>query len=199
MLVLSLAVPALASAQVQTFTATHTYILGDRDSKEDARQRCLLETKRKILEQAGVYIESASEVKDLQLTKDTITSFTAAVMQVKDTKEEVGFQHGHMTLTLTTTAQVDLDDVRKQLAARQGDAWVLWMESFESMEGKKLEYQAAHSYGTQEACEQVAKTEDESYQETMREWQRQGLGNGPPRINFLCLPDTIDPRGPKGK
>jgi len=84
----------------------------------------LLEAKRKILEQAGVYIESASEVKNFDLTKDKITSFAAAVMQVKDTKEEVGFQQGHMTLTLKLTAQVDLAEVRKQLAARQVDAGV---------------------------------------------------------------------------
>ena len=116
-----LVLPTGASAQVETITATHTYILGDRDSKEDARQRCLLEAKRKVLEQAGVYIESASEVKDLQLTKDKITSFAAAVMQVKDSKEEVGFQQGHMTLMLTITAQVDLTEVRKQLDARQVD------------------------------------------------------------------------------
>ena len=114
--------PTVASAEIQTFTATHTYVLGDHDSKDDARQRCVLETKRKVLEQAGVYIESASEVKNFDLTRDKITSFAAAVMQVKGTKEKVGFENGHMTLTLTTTAQVDLDEVRKQLAARQVDA-----------------------------------------------------------------------------
>jgi TPR repeat protein len=37
-------------------------------------------------------------------------------MQVKDIKERVGFQQEHMTLTLTITAQVDLAEVRKQLA-----------------------------------------------------------------------------------
>jgi hypothetical protein len=116
-----LAAPSVASAQVQTFTAMHTYVLGDHDSKDDARQRCLLEAKRKILEQAGVYIESASEVKNFDLTKDTITSFAAAVMQVKETTEEVGFQQGHMMLTLTLKADVDLAEVRKQLAARQVD------------------------------------------------------------------------------
>lgn len=119
-----LAAPPVASAEVRTFTATHAYTLGDHDSKDDARQRCLLEAKRKILEQAGVYIESASEVKDLQLTKDTITSFAAAVMHVKDTKEEVGFQQGHMTLTLTLKADVDLAEIRKRLAARQVDAGI---------------------------------------------------------------------------
>src|SRR5213593_3135971 len=107
-LLAALVLPTAAFAEVQTFTATHTYILGDHDSKDDARQRCLLEAKRKILEQAGVYIESASEVKNFDLTKDKITSFAAAVMQVKNTKEEVGFQQGHMTLMLAIIAQVDL-------------------------------------------------------------------------------------------
>lgn len=89
----------------------------DRDSKEEARQRCLLESKRKILEQAGVYMKSESEVKNFDLTKDTITSFAAAVMQVKDSKEHFGFENGHMTLTLTIKADVDLEEVHKQLAA----------------------------------------------------------------------------------
>ena len=116
-LLTALILPPVAFAEVQTFTATHTYILGDRDSKEDARQRCLLETKRKILEQAGVYIESASEVKNFELTKDTITSFAAAVMHVKDSKENFGFENGHMTLMLTIKADVDLEEVHNQLAA----------------------------------------------------------------------------------
>ena len=116
-LLTTLILPPVAFAEVQTFTATHTYILGDRDSKEEARQRCLLETKRKILEQAGVYIESASEVKNFDLTKDTITSFAAAVMQVKDSKENFGFENGHMTLMLSIKADVDLEEVHKQLAA----------------------------------------------------------------------------------
>jgi uncharacterized protein len=119
-----LILPISVFAENQTFTATHTYILGDHDSKDDARQRCLLEAKRKILEHAGVYIESASEVNHLDLTKDKITSFAAAVMQVKDTKEDVSFKQGHMTLTVKLTAQVDLVEVRKQLAARQLDAGV---------------------------------------------------------------------------
>jgi len=116
--------PTVGFAEIQTFTAMHTYTLGDHDSKDDARQRCVLEAKRKILEQAGVYIESASEVKSFDLTKNKITSFAAAVMQVKDTKEEVGFQQGHMTITLKLTAQVDLAEMRKQLAARQVDTGV---------------------------------------------------------------------------
>ena len=123
-LLAALILPTDVFAEVQTFTATHTYILGDHDSKDDARQRCLLEAKRKILEQAGVYIESASEVQNFDLTKDKITSFAAAVMHVKDTKETVSFQQGHMTMTLTLKVDVDLTEMRKQLAARKVDAGV---------------------------------------------------------------------------
>lgn len=136
-----LATPVVVSAEVHTLTAAHTYILGDYDSKDDARQRCLLETKRKILEQAGVYIESASEVKDFQLTKDKITTFAAAVMQVKDTKEEVGFQQGHMSLTLTLKADVDLAEVRKQLATRQVDKGVRDEVAVQKERLKRLEAQ----------------------------------------------------------
>jgi hypothetical protein len=49
-LLVVIALPTVVFAEIQTFTATHTYILGDDDSKDDARQWCLLEVKRKILE-----------------------------------------------------------------------------------------------------------------------------------------------------
>jgi hypothetical protein len=139
--IVCLAVPSVVGAEVQTLTATHTYVLGDHDSKDDARQRCLLETKRKILEQAGVYIESESEMRNFDLTKDTITSFAAAVMQVKDTKENFGFENGHMKMTLTTTAQVDLDEIRKQLAARHVDASVRDDVAMQKERLKRLEAQ----------------------------------------------------------
>jgi TPR repeat protein len=80
-------------------------------------------------------------VKDLELTKDKITSFAAAVMQVKDTKETVSFENGHMTMTLTTTAQVDVGEVRKQLAARQGDASVRDDVAMQKERLKRLEAQ----------------------------------------------------------
>ena len=120
-LLAALVLPPVVFAETQTITATHTYILGAHDSKDDARQRCVLEAKRKILEQIGIHIESAAEGKNFDPTKEMITSIAAAVMQVKATKEKVGSQQGHKSLTLRLTAQVDLAEVRKQLAARQLD------------------------------------------------------------------------------
>lgn len=165
MLVGTVLTATLSTAQVQIFTATHTYILGDHDSKDDARQRCLLEAKRKVLEQAGVYIESTSEAKDFALTKDKITSFAAAVMQVRDTKEEVSFQQGHMTLMVTLTATVDLAEVQRQLAARQADKGVRDTVADQQERLKRLEAQL------------------EAIQQTRQAGQRQG--HGEPKAHLL--------------
>ena len=120
-LLAALTLPTVVSAETQTLIATHTYIMGDNDSRNDARQLCFLEAKRKVLEKAGVYIESVSEVKDFQLTKDKITSFAAAILRVEIVKENFAFENGHNTLTLTVKSDVDGADVQMRLAAIVAD------------------------------------------------------------------------------
>lgn len=113
--------PMVVSAEVKTITATHTYIMGDNDSRNDARQLCFLEAKRKVLEKAGSFIQTSTEVRNFQLTKDQISSYSAAVLSVEILKEDFGFDNGHNTLTITVKADVDVDDVQKRLAAIVAD------------------------------------------------------------------------------
>src|SRR5215471_8873813 len=138
---LSVALPAYAA--VTPFTATHTYVLGDDDSRNTARQKCLGEAKRKILEQVGVYLESHSELftstqtttswsgksqavpsEGRQQLTEQITSITAGLMRTEIIKEEFGEVNGRLQITLTVKADVDPDDVQKQLAARRADEGV---------------------------------------------------------------------------
>jgi hypothetical protein len=114
-----LATPAMA--QIQTITATHTYVMGDNDSRNDARHLCFLEAKRKVLEKTGSFIQSHSVVDNFNLTKDQITSYSAAVLSVETVKEEVGFTNGQNTLTLTVKADVDADQVKKLVGAIVAD------------------------------------------------------------------------------
>ena len=107
----------LASAQVQTITASHTYVMGDNDSRNDARQLCFLQAKRK----AGSFIQSHSVVESFNLTKDQITSYSAAVLSVETVKEDFGFSNGHNELTLTVKADVDVGQVNKLLATIVAD------------------------------------------------------------------------------
>lgn len=135
--------PPVVFSEIQTFTATHTYMLGDDDSRNSARQKCLAEAKRKILEQVGVYLESHSELlastqsgaagsaKSSQTTKqerqqmtERITTLTAGVMKTDVVKEEFGDVKGRLHMTLTVKADVDPDDIQRQLAEKRADQGV---------------------------------------------------------------------------
>lgn len=133
--------PVLAAAAVQTITATHTYVMGDNDSKNDARHICFLEAKRKVLEKAGTFIESSSEVKNFQLSKDQITSYTAAVLSVETVKEDFSSSNGQNTVTMTVKANVDIADVQKRLAAIVADKGLQEKITVQQQQLKQLEEQ----------------------------------------------------------
>ncbi len=114
-LVSTILTASLAIAQVQTITATHTYVMGDSDSKEQARALCYMTAKRKVLDKAGVFIESSTEISNFKLSNDQINSYSAAILSVEVVKEEFGFANGVNTLTLTVNAKADIEDVRKRL------------------------------------------------------------------------------------
>lgn len=131
----------LATAQVQTITATHTYVMGDSDSKEQARSLCYLTAKRKVLDKAGVFIESSSEVKNFQLSKDQINSYSAAIVSVEIVKEEFGFANGVNTLTLTVNAKIDMADVKKRLTGIVADKSVQAKVDIQQQQIRQLEQQ----------------------------------------------------------
>jgi outer membrane protein assembly factor BamE (lipoprotein component of BamABCDE complex) len=108
-------------AATKSLTVAHTYLIGDNDSRNDARRLCLLEAKRKLLEEAGTYIEASSEVKNLELTKDQITSYSAAILRFETVQESMDFKNGQNALTLTVKADIDTDEVNKRLATLASD------------------------------------------------------------------------------
>jgi len=120
-LLAALILPTSAFAEIQTITATHTYILGDNDSRHDARQLCFLQAKREVLEQAERFIQSHSVINNFELTKDQIASYSAAVLSVEIVKEDVGLSNGQHTLTLTVKTDVDVGQVNTLLAAIVAD------------------------------------------------------------------------------
>jgi hypothetical protein len=120
-LLAALIVPTGAFAEVQTITATHTYIPGDNDSRNDARQLCFLQAKREVLEKAESFIQSQSVINNFELTKDQMTSYSAAVLSVETVTEDVGLSNGQNTLTLTVRTDVDVDQVNNLLAAIVAD------------------------------------------------------------------------------
>ena len=116
--------PSLSFGKVKTIHASHKYIMGDNDSKNDARKMCFIEAKRKALEMAGTYIKSNTEIKNLQLTKDEITIYSSALLKVETVKEEWKFIGENLAVFLTVKAEVDTGYIEGQLTKIKRDSSV---------------------------------------------------------------------------
>ena len=71
----------LAADNAVTIIAEGTYILGDGETASAAEQRAFDNAKRSASEQAGVYIDSYSPTKNLQLSKDKVTVISFGLVQ----------------------------------------------------------------------------------------------------------------------
>lgn len=76
--VLLFATPAFA--ETVTFTKEYTYQASDFDSKHSSRTLALEMVKRLLLEELGTYLVSETEVKNMQLTKDQVTTYSAGIV-----------------------------------------------------------------------------------------------------------------------
>lgn len=150
----------LALASVIPVTVTHSYLLGDDDSRNSARQKCLAEAKRKILEQVGVYLESRSAIltsarsatsgnakspqttsEERQQINEQITTLTAGLIRTEVAKEEFREVNGRLEITLTVKAEIDPDDIQKQLAASRADQGIRKQVIEQSEKLRQLEEQ----------------------------------------------------------
>ena len=103
----------VALSAPQQFSAEGEYHIGDRDTREDAKQAALAEAKRKIVEQAGVIIESYTEVNNFQVSQDQIKIFAKALIRVKS--ERVEFTENGTTCRAYVTAVIDVDSIADKL------------------------------------------------------------------------------------
>src|SRR5208283_4385691 len=75
---LSIVSPVLA--ETVTFTKEYTYQASDFDSRNSSRTLALEMVKRLLLEELGTYLVSETEVKNMQLTKDQVTTYSAGIV-----------------------------------------------------------------------------------------------------------------------
>lgn len=85
----------VSCANVQTIEADGYYIVGDgpNENLSIAQNRARMEAKRAVAEKAGVYVDSVTNVKNGQLTKDEINVISAQIMQIESeriTPEVIG-------------------------------------------------------------------------------------------------------------
>lgn len=75
-------------AEIRTFVREYTYRASEADSKLSCRTIALEQVKRLLLEELGTYLESQTEGKNFQLTKDQITTLTAGIVRTEIVEEK---------------------------------------------------------------------------------------------------------------
>ncbi len=69
-----------AAAKTLTYVRDYTYQASELDSKVSSRTIALEQVKRLLLEEVGTYLMSETVVKDFEVTKDQVISFTAGIV-----------------------------------------------------------------------------------------------------------------------
>jgi DNA repair exonuclease SbcCD ATPase subunit len=108
--------------EIDTIYASYKYIMGDNDTKSEAKQLCFMEAKRLCLEQAGTYIESNVTVENYQVTKDEINTYAAAFVQVELISEEIENLGETFAIHTTVRAVVDPAEMQDYIAQVKSDA-----------------------------------------------------------------------------
>lgn len=79
--------PSTASAKTDIVSCEYTYVLGDNDTKHDARKIAFIEAKRRCAEQIGTLLASETVVSSSDVTKDEIRAYSLSVMRTQQVAE----------------------------------------------------------------------------------------------------------------
>jgi len=109
----------IAFAEPSNIISEGKYVMGDLDTKKDAKTQALLEAKRMAMEKAGTYLESASEVKNFQLSKDQIKTMAAGIMSVEIINEDWKMSGESMVLTVQIRATIDTSNLKDRISKMQ--------------------------------------------------------------------------------
>jgi len=107
----------MRSADARTVTAGGEYRMGDHDNRADATRLALEAAKKDALEQIATYVESITEVRDMNVTRDDIRSYTAGIVKVVDQTVTTRLEQDQVVIRVDLTAEVDPHDVVQAIAA----------------------------------------------------------------------------------
>jgi tetratricopeptide (TPR) repeat protein len=83
-----LILPGLSVAETKIFVKEYRYQASDLDSKVSSRAIALEQVKRLLLEELGTYLESETEARNFQLTRDQIRAYSAGIISTEILQEK---------------------------------------------------------------------------------------------------------------
>ena len=116
--------PAMGYAEVKEITSDGDYNMGDGETPLVAESRARVNAERNAIEQAGVYIESYSKVKNFQLTHDEIRVLASGLMEVTILEKKRAVVGDAIKFSVRIKALVSTDKV-EQMAKRVKEKSVL--------------------------------------------------------------------------
>jgi tetratricopeptide (TPR) repeat protein len=173
-----------ALAETKRIEAEHLYLMGDNDSRNEARRICIQEAKRRALESAGTYVASLTQVKEFRLTRDEVTSYTAGVVETEVVSEEMRGTAQRPEIFIKVRCVIDTavmleqlrnfrenDDLKAQLDAVVRENEALKTERDALLAGMRAEKDKGKAEELRKQIGAVLSRE-EANDETMKYWKR---------------------------
>ena len=121
-LIMSLLVASTVNAEIKTYEGVGEYLMSDFETFDVAQQRAKQRAEQSACEQAGVYVESRTEVVGAQVAKDEILTMTSGILKIVDVKFKREFVDDNTTrIRAIVKANIDSDDINKWLAKDNGE------------------------------------------------------------------------------
>jgi hypothetical protein len=102
--------PALPP-RFRVVTSAGEYRMTEHDTRTDATRMAIEDAKRQALEQAATFLESVTEVHDLDVTRDEIRTYSAGIVTVLNQRTSTRLEDGDIVVHVDLTAQVDEREV----------------------------------------------------------------------------------------
>ncbi len=195
---------SIVCAEVKTIEADGYYIMGDglEENQGVAKERAREDAKRAVSEQASVFVESISEVKNNTLTRDEIRTFSATVLQVVSSPVKIETNGDSLVFHCHITARVDTENVTNTLQQdrqkleellRQNKEQAEQIEKLNAeMDALKLKFKTASAEEKKEINAEVKRNEE---QFTAVQWNNKGLefyNSGEYNKAIECLNKAIE-------
>jgi hypothetical protein len=98
-------------------TVSSDYRMGAYDTPAAAVRMAIQSAKRQALEQVATYLESVTEIKHLDVTRDELRAYSAGSVIVLDQQTSTKTQDGAVVLHVDLTAQVDRKEAIQGITA----------------------------------------------------------------------------------
>src|SRR5262245_17087636 len=103
--------------RLRVVTSFGEYRMGNHDTRMVATRLATDDAKRQALEQVATYLESITEVKNLDVTRDEIWTYTAGMVTVLSQQTSTHLEDGDIVIHVALTAQVDEQEVIQAIAS----------------------------------------------------------------------------------